>query len=111
MQVEPSFHHLAGIATEVAPVVLICERRGGYRCSRREPAQCLLVRLMERAVNRLELVILVFAHGIEVLPDRVQLGCMGHPARDELRRQCLGRTAFRVDSRHGRLVQDGGEPR
>ena len=71
MQVEPALHQLARLAVEIAKVVYVCESCGRYVRSRREPPQRLPVRLLERSVDRLELVVLVCAHVTETLADSV----------------------------------------
>ncbi len=56
---------------EIAEVVYVAESCGRYVRSRREPPQRLPVRLLERSVDRLELVVLVCAHVTETLADSV----------------------------------------
>ena len=62
MQVEPALHELAGVAPEVAIVVVVGEARRGHPRPRRQCLQLRSVRLAERPVDGLKFVVLILAH-------------------------------------------------
>jgi hypothetical protein len=77
MQVEPALHQFAGIAFEISPVVVVGEPRLRDFRARRNPPQRLLRRLVQRLVDRLEFVILIFAHEMALPENRGPLPSVG----------------------------------
>jgi hypothetical protein len=57
-----ALHHLARIAAEVAPVILVGEAGGGDPGTGRQRADLGLLPFVQRAVDGQELVVLVLAH-------------------------------------------------
>ena len=57
-----ALHQTPGIALEVPPVVMVDETGGGDAGAGRQGAQLRLLGRVERPIDSLELVVLVFAH-------------------------------------------------
>lgn len=84
MKVEPAFHEISGGALQVAPFVGIGEARGGYPSPCRYCPERLAIRFLERAIDRLEFIILIFAQAclraasaIMSDADRLPVACDG----------------------------------
>src|SRR6185312_2304888 len=62
VEVEPALHELARVTFEIAPLVVVSEARRGDPRTRRNRSQRVLCCSVERSIDRLKFVILIFAH-------------------------------------------------